>query len=734
MPLLGDRVVTARKRARYVVALALVLSGHARAQYVIGEEAGILGGDQAFFRPPVTGAFVPSPVFDLAFATTTPNDLSDSLTVNSVAMTLVLACDAEDVSGINWTCRDSSGSVTIVEGGTGTSPSTTALSPYHAYDAAERQVTYATGQKRHQASTSTVADVTTEDLVFELVGKVGATSAATILDKGLGGTDGWRLNQNATNGLQLQLRTASTTTQINGPTGQSLAWHHTIAFVDRSEASTNGAIMYSNGNAGTGVDASARSGTLTNATALALGAPSSSSSSNIATVASLRVWRCAACFAGGATNATQWAAIARERAAFAWNLVPSIAAGSAVPTALTRASTGMLDVTDGTMRHLYLTGNGTPRIARRTHSGGTVVTGYLSEPASTNLALQSQTLGTTWAAITVGDNVLADAFAGADLTVTGDNVDGNNSSAEHGLRQGITVTAAAHTFSVWAKTGSQNFVALRNNTIANGAAWFDVATCTSASCVVGENCAAAVDTVQAGVTRASAERYPVDTTGDGVADVDLCRVSITYTGTAAIHDHDLLCAPSDGVFAYTDADATADCGFWGVRVEAFPAPTSYQVTTTATVARSADDVRFDGASHYTGSPSTMDVAVLCPSFDTVATSTFASVGTGTANYARIGVDATNDRGYGEATVTTQQWSIIAGSGDISDGAAHTLRQTMATDAITAYVDGVSIGTDTLATLPTSASSFLYLGTAGSAAGASACLISRVRLWSSLVAP
>jgi hypothetical protein len=680
----------------------------------------------------VTGPVAPTPTFDLTAGSTTPNDLSDTLSVNGTSMTLALACDAQGVSGTSWVCRDGGGSVTLSEAGTGSSPSTTVLSPYHAHDASERVVAYQAG-KRHDGASSSVADLTTDDFAIEYVGKLGSTSAAVILDKGSVGTEGWRLSQVGTSQLVLQLRTASTTTSINSPTGHALSFVHALAFVDRNEASTNGAIHYANGAAGTGVDVSARSASLSNASTVALGANSGGTANNN-TIASIRLWRCSGCFAGGATNPAQWAPIARARAAVAWGVSPAIAAGIAGPTTLTRATLGHIDVVDGSTRQLYVTGSGAPRVSRRTHSGGTAVAGYLSEPASTNLALQSQTLGTTWTAITAGDNVLADAFAGADLTTTGDNVVGNNSAAEHGLRQAITVTAATHTFSAWARAGSQNFAVLRNATVANGAAWFDVATCTSASCVIGEDCAAAVDTVQAGVIQARAQRWPVDTTGDGVADVNLCRVSISYTGTAAPHNHDLMCAPSDNVLTYTDADATADCGFWGVRVEAFPTMTSYLATTTGSVVRNADDVRYDGASHYTGSPSTMDVAVLCPNFNTEATSTAISVGTGAANYARLGVDAANDRGYGEATVTTQQWSIIAASGDVSDGAAHSLRQTMATNNVTAYVDGVSIGTDATATLPTAASSFLYFGTTGSTAAAPACLLSRVRLWSSLVAP
>lgn len=722
-------------RARLLVPFLLAASCAALAG--IGDGFGL--GDNGGFDAPeaVDGARVagpppPAPTFDLQAGATGPNDLSDSLVVNGTSMTLVLACDAQGVSGTTWTCRDGSGNVVLSEAGTGTSPSSIINTPFHAHDTAERGELYVTGGKRHDAASSTVGDLTTDDLVIEYVGKQGASNSV-ILDKGLGGTDGWRFSQSGTSSLSFSLRTASTTTAFSGPSGHVASFLHGLAFVDRSEASTNGGILYVNGAAGTGADVSARSGTLTNASTLAVGGASAGTANN-ATVISLHVWRCAACFAGGATNPAQWAPIARARAAVAWGIDPTTAAGTRGPTTLTRATTGNVDVVDGNVRHLYMTGNGAPRVARRTHSAGTVVAGLMSEPAVSNIMLQSETLGTTWTAITVGDNVLANAFAGADLTTSGDDVDGNNSSAEHGLRQSVTVTAATHTFSAWARSGSQTRVALRNATIANGAAWFNVATCTSSSCTVGEDCASAVGTVQAGVLQARAQRWPIDSTGDGVADVNLCRVSITYTGTAAAHNHDLLCAPSDANLTYTDADATADCGFWGVRLEAFPMMTSYLATTTGATARNADDVRFDGASHYTGSPSTLDTVVLCPPHNTETTTTFASVGTGTTNYARLGVDATNDRGFAEATVTTQQWNIIASSGDVTDGVSHRLRQTMATNDVQAYVDGVSIGTDTSATLPTVASSFLYLGTTGSTAAASGCLLSRVRLWSSAVTP
>lgn len=726
--------MTARRRARFAVALALALAGQARAQYVIGEEAGIMGSEQGFVRPP-GAAPPPLPTFDFEAGTTSPNNLADSLTVNSVSMTLLLACDAQGVSGTSWVCRDAGGNVTLAEGGAGASPTTSILTPWKALDSAERQTTYGTSAKRHDAPSNTIGNVTTEDLVVELVGKVSGTSGAVIVDKGLAGTDGWQLAQSGTTSLALSLRTASTTTTVTGPTGQTAAWHHSIAFVDRSEASTNGAIIYSNGTAGTGVNLSARAGSLGNASTLAVGA-ASAGASNPATVASLRIWSCAGCMAGGATNPVQWAPIARARTATAWGILPT-AAGSSTPTTLTRATTGHVDVVDGSTRHLYLSGNHAPRVSRRTYSGGTAVVGYLSEPSASNIALQSQTLGTTWTAITVGDNVLADQYAGADLTNTGDNIDGANSPAEHGLRQGITVSPAVHTFSAWARSGSQSWVALRNATIANGVAWFDLTTCTSASCTIGEACATAVGTVQGGISRAVAERWPVDTTGDGTADVNLCRVSITYTGTAASHNHDLLCAPSNNLLTYADADAAADCGFWGVRVEAYPVATSYLATTTGSTARNADDVRYDGASHYTGDPTTLMASILCPSYTSTTTINVVGVGSGNTNYFGHRIfGAIADRPSFVGVVSTTQWSGDGSSGDVTDGVLHNIRTTATTNNIVGYLDSASVFTDTLANLPTTVSPVVSLGGTfpASGSGAGACLLPRARLFSALVPP
>lgn len=714
---------------RALVAFILVVTVEARAQYILGDEAWAMGTDQGFFRPPVTGPALPTPTFDLVAGTTTPNDLSDSLTVNSTSMTLTASCMPTDLSGTDLVCRTSSGTVTFAETGTGASPAFTTQTPAHAFDAAEGAIRYDSSGKRHATASNTTLWANGDDVVIEVLVKQGTANNRAIL-----GTQ----TSTTSAGVAITTTVSAATLRVSDGTTQASAaqtqfssggFFHALAFIDDD---TNVGICV-NGQACTTSTTITSVGDWTGPVAeTAIGTFAQGSTTFGSDIVAVRVWTCSACLAG-ATNATEFASLARSRMATAFGVSPTIAAGDPSPTTLTRATDGMIDVVDGNVRHLYLASRAVPRVARRTYSSGTAVAGYLSEPAVSNIALQSQTLGTTWTAITVGDNVLANTFAGADLTTTGDDVDGNNSSAVHGLRQNITVTATSYTFSAWARAGSQSWVALRNNTIANGAAWFDLTTCTSSSCVVGEDCASAIGTTQAGVSRASAERYPLDTDGDGTADENLCRVSITYTGTAASHAHDLLCAPSDGNLTYTDADTAADCGFWGVRVEAYPTATSYLATTTASVARNADDVRFDGASHYTGSPSTMDVKLLCPNYNVGASGIAFSAGTNTNNVASIGVDVGDGARSSGVETGAVQWTIT-GSTDIADGVLHSVRQTLETDNVEAFSDGVSIGTDTLAVIPSATSSFVYVGSSAGAAGTPACLVTRARLWSSLVTP
>jgi len=659
--------------------------------------------------------------FDLIAGSTTPNDLPDTLMMNGTAMTLVWAGDAGSISGTTWPGRSPGGTTTF----TGSALGAGIATPFHALDSTERVTTTASGAVA--APSTSFGDIGAgEDLVVEFVSKIGYLASAPLTKKASTETvaAGWAYYGDANGFQSFEIADGTTRATAVGIRLTDNAFNHYIMFVDRDSAT--GMQVCLNGSCGTATNPTAVTGSLATATAMTLSAGPPGSGSFRMQPASIRVWKCTGCLNGSTENA----ATARERTSIAFGVRPTIAAGSPIPTTMTRAVAAFTDVIQGTTRAIYSIGANAPRVTRR-GAGGVAVVGYLSEPQGTSVARQSQTLGTTWAALTVGDNVLADAFVGPDLTTVGDNIDcatGTN-VAECGLRIPLTLTATTHTFSTWAFAGQNTVVALRNATVTNAHAFFNLTTCAACNQLSGD-CTGAVGTVGAGVSQARAERYAVDSDGNGVADVELCRVSITFVGTAASHNIDLLCADADNDFLINEAaDATGNCGFTGAQVEAFPTATSYIATTTASVTRTADDLRYDGVGNYTGDPTTMDVAVLCPSFDVASNSTFASVGP-TATSAALGILATGDR----PRALQSTWDIQSASGDVADGAAHSIRTTMATNSIEAFYDGVSFGTDVVATLPVTASSFIFLGTTGGTAAQSACLTTRTRIWPRLVTP
>lgn len=667
------------------------------------------------------------PTFDLTPGSTTPNDLSDSLTVNSTSMTLVFSCTAADISGTNMACRDASTGITFAEDSSGTAPAVTTLNPFHAFDSNERGVNFnSTGKYYSNANENLWANG--DDIVLEVIYRAGSTSNRALLGNATGtGAKGVSLT---TTSSAVTMRVGDGTTNLTQASSANSGvgtYVHALAWIDDS---TDFGVCISgtcstNSNIGTVGDWSA------GGTEFGLGSFADASNTYASQIVAWRAWKCSGCMSGS-SNSTEMASIAFSRIGTAFGMKPNIVAGSAAPTTMTRAATGSVDVVHNNSRHIYRYAEALPRDVRRT-SSGTAFNGYLSEPQTTNLALQSQVLGTTWTAVTAGDNVLTDQLVSPEVynAASADGIDGHNSDAEHGVTQNITLTATNYTFSAFAFSGSQTVVALRTG-IANTTTYFDLSTC--AGCTAGQDCPDAVGTTGSAVLQARAQRWPVDTNEDGTPDNEYCRISISYTGTAASHAHTLLCASSDNDATYNDANATRDCGFWQAQVEAFPAFTSTIVTTTASVTRSADDVRYSGTSHYTGSPATLAARTQCPNFDVATSSTVASVGTGSTNNATVGINATDDRMQTIGANAGAQWDISAGSGDVADGTEHPLRVVMATNDIEGFDGTTSAGTDGTATLPTSASSFLYLGTKGGTAEQAMCPIIRVRLWSVKASP
>lgn len=657
------------------------------------------------------------PAFQMLPGSTTPNDLPDALTINATPMTLVLACDAEDVSGASWPCRTASGTETLTRtAGTCTTSSET---PFVAFDSTERIAGCTSGARWATAST-TLGDIGTDDLVVEWVGATsGANAQVQVSTSTLTASNvGWGLYMQ-TSGMRLSVADG-----VANPTGAfSLGraagfFGHSMHFVDRSENSTNGSFGYANGIQGSGANMSTASGAASSSQPITFFSDSDGSQPDpTGRMASVRIWRCAGCMPGGASNPAEWLPIAKERTAIAFGVAPVLAAGLDAPTTMTRAASGFIDVEDGGVRSLYMTSLNAPRVCKR---GSTV--GYLSEPQTTNLCLQSQTFDSaTWTATNLSRN--ADLFVAPDGTTTADRMT-NASTVTPQVTQPITVSASTvYTGSFYAKanTGStwvMPFIHATSSSCSTGTAadcfaWVDLSTCTLGV------------TASAGLTQRTVEDW-----GNG-----WCRIILTGTTQAGATSSTvgIRSVTGDGAVAGNNGDIWIP---WGAEFEAFPTTTSYTPTTTASVTRSADDLRFDGASHYTGSPTTMETAWLCPSYDQIAAAaTFASVGVDANNRILEQGVAASDRAnsYGR-TASVDQWSIVAAAGDVSDGSAHTLRSTMVTNDIEAFYDGVSIGTDVAASLSPTASSGVFFGTSVGTAAQPACLITNLRLWSRDVTP
>jgi hypothetical protein len=224
----------------------------------------------------------------------------------------------------------------------------------------------------------------------------------------------------------------------------------------------------------------------------------------------------------------------------------------------------------------------TPAAAYYTSADGTLRTfaantirygtnGLLVEEARTNLILQSQTLDTTWTLS--GSTISADAILAPDGTLTADKIVESVGAAEHKISQGTTDSIATYTRFFYAKAGERSWVALRNvggTQVAN----FNVSTG-----VVGTTTgiiSASIEALANGWYRCIvvAASVVVETMTINLGDAD--------TGTGA-------------TYSYT-GNGTSGLYVWGAQTELGAFATSYIPTTTVSVTRALDLVRFSDVS------------------------------------------------------------------------------------------------------------------------------------------
>jgi hypothetical protein len=235
----------------------------------------------------------------------------------------------------------------------------------------------------------------------------------------------------------------------------------------------------------------------------------------------------------------------------------------------------------------------------------TTLLGYSAEGARTNLCLQSQTFdNASW----TKDNatISADAIAAPDGTTTADKIVEAATTAQHRAYQSVALTAAAHTFSVYLKSGGRDWACIALTTGANNYAWFNLST-------------GSVGTVNV----VYGSTATISSFGNG-----WYRCSITITTTAASWVPIVAAAESDNVFSYA-GDVTKGIYAWGAQVELGSFASSYIATTTIAVARNADVLTYSSAGNIDGTKGWC-YAEISANWDTPPPSNYCAIGFGTS--------------------------------------------------------------------------------------------------------
>ena len=99
--------------------------------------------------------------------------------------------------------------------------------------------------------------------------------------------------------------------------------------------------------------------------------------------------------------------------------------------------------------------------------------GYLSEPAATNLCLQSQDLATTWTNNNTTESV--NAAVAPDGTTTADKLVEAATTSTHTIYNTIAGTSGVYTTSVYLKAGERTWAYITDGNSVTATAWFDLA-------------------------------------------------------------------------------------------------------------------------------------------------------------------------------------------------------------------------------------------------------------------
>jgi hypothetical protein len=191
--------------------------------------------------------------------------------------------------------------------------------------------------------------------------------------------------------------------------------------------------------------------------------------------------------------------------------------------------------------------------------------GLLVEEQRTNLLTYSDDFSNA-AWTKTRSSVSSNVLIAPDGTLTADKlVEDTSATNSHTLRSTISLSAVAHTFTVYAKAAERSFIRLVNASVTNGGAYFNLST--GALGTVGANATASITSV-----------------GNG-----WYRCAITVTAIAGSNSIDIRAANADNGDFYT-GDGYSGIYIWGAQLEAGAKETTYIKTVGSQVTRAIDTV------------------------------------------------------------------------------------------------------------------------------------------------
>lgn len=280
----------------------------------------------------------------------------------------------------------------------------------------------------------------------------------------------------------------------------------------------------------------------------------------------------------------------------------------------------------------------------------------LLEPSRTNLLVRSNAFSTTW---TLGSALSLTSGQASTLSGSSDAwlLTSNGASGFSALGQSVSFSGS-HTYSVFAKEGTNDKISLRS---------------------VGDTDVRATFNLNTGalVSSSNATSTEIQNYGNG-----WYRVCVTFNAT------------NTNVYIYPNPIGTADAGniyIQNAQLEAGDFKTTYIPTTSASVTRSADAANSSGTSADINSVEGVLFAEFAALNDDLSERRLSISDSSTGNVVRIGFTSTSNRIIGVVNNGSDQASMTTDSYTITD--LHKVAIKFKANDFALWVDGTEVATD-----------------------------------------